>query len=93
MEFPVYFNYKCRKCGSIVSVEVNTKEEYAYRINQKGVYSSNKSEFHPDCSEMVEQEEHIFFDLVSWSEEPIGNIAKTKRQVEEDFNAGDDRKV
>lgn len=80
----VYLNYRCRRCDEIFSKET-PKRILGTKLNSRGAYSSNKSKFH-NCSKAIEQEEHVLYDLISWSTEPLEGAELTKWTYKEGEN-------
>ncbi|MBR6289416.1 MAG: hypothetical protein IKR19_08775 [Acholeplasmatales bacterium] len=79
MDEVVYVNYRCRRCGNVVSRE--TPRKYlSLRLNKLGVEASNTNlDFH-NCPGKIDQKEHVLFDLISWSEEPIAGAEISKEK-------------
>ena len=79
----VYVNYRCRRCGGYISKEIYMKY-LGYRLNERGRYGLNTSVFHSNCPEKIEQEEHVLFDLISWSEQPISDAVDIVKMSEKE---------
>lgn len=62
-----YLTYRCRKCGQILS---KPYEEVPLRPLDR--YWTSKA-YH-DCPERQSDTERVLIDLVSYSEEPLGDI-------------------
>lgn len=61
-----FFNYRCRKCDQIISIEqrFNPREPYV-----KGLMIANK--YHKNCKCEIDDGEYVFADLISVSVEPL----------------------
>lgn len=64
----MYLNYRCRKCGQILSVKI--PDDYNYRrINEPGTLATSQN--HPTCNAGIAEDEQVFCDLVSVSESQL----------------------
>lgn len=71
----IYNNYRCRKCGNIISRELYYKDKFCTVV-------VNDVKFH-NCPEGLEMDkgENIYLDNIGYSDEPLSNtyeIIKTK---------------
>ena len=66
----MYINLRCRKCGQYLSIE--TKHPYSHGLG----YTFSKT-YH-NCPNGITDDEKVFCDLVSMSDNPIGEIIERK---------------
>ena len=68
----MYKNYRCRKCGNIISIEYNLNYSNPYMSSDVGIMI-DKKHAHPKCN--IEDTEKVYADLISRSERPLMNAA------------------
>lgn len=66
----MYINLRCRKCGQYISVE--TDNPYSHGLG----YTFDRE--HHNCPNGITDDEQIFCDLISKSDNPIGEVIKMK---------------
>lgn len=82
-----YVNYRCRKCGKIISYETNDERDVNNRIRQGGTrassYPNNHHFFDHSCDyKNNKQEEQVIYDCISITETPYYDAAKIVTQEE-----------
>jgi hypothetical protein len=65
----MWYNLKCRKCGKIISIELD-KNPNCFR-SPGFVFSRNDSIHNCNSYDGIEEGEHVYADLFSYSENPL----------------------
>ena len=64
----MWYNLKCRKCGKIISIELDKDPD---RYVSPGFVFSNDSIHNCNSYDGIEEGEHVYADLFSYSENPL----------------------
>lgn len=65
----MWFNFKCRKCGKIISMELD-RNPNCY-VSPGFAFSCNNSIHNCNSYDGIEEGEHVYADLFSYSESPL----------------------
>ena len=63
----MYLNYRCRKCGGIISREVKKVDRYKAHL----LYLAVSTKEHQNCIFKIQEDEKVFADPISYSETPL----------------------
>jgi hypothetical protein len=67
----MYINLRCRKCGQYLSIETDNPYPHILGYTLKKIYHN--------CPNGIADDEQIFCDLISNSDNPIGEIIKKNK--------------
>ena len=68
-----YVNYRCRKCGQIISVKRKGDSNVYKFVSNIAEYLGNlaTANTHPTCSAGIQDDEYVLCDLISVSKSPL----------------------